>query len=1234
MADYTVTGQMTLDITPFLRSMMRAEQQLSKVERDLSRVDKLMEKISKRNTTLKIAADTRNAEAGIKRVEQQLNALENRTIRINTITDNAGGIPAAGNQTRTITTQFESVGEREVVEAIDRVGDAADRTGQDVARMAGHMDVARSRSGLMTAAILTLGTAAIPVVGVAAGVAGGLLGVLGTGIFAVGAAALGVIPAGKELTSVFEAQANVASALASGDIQKIALAYQQQQNAMAGLSAEGRTTVAMLTDLKTQFSEFGEASGLRDDVFNMFNNGIQLASSLMERAEPIAQQAVRGFRDLTALANERLETGAWDNWFRYVETESRGFITNWGTAVMNFTEGVGNMIIALDPLSDMVTNGFRGMSESFLQWSQTLDSNQSFQNFIQFVETNGPKVWETIKSIGSAFIDLGVALAPLGSTYLSVIKQFADILSALVSTPIGAFVVQMGVLAATVRTLGTALGVGGLIGSLGRFAPAAAGATAAAGGLGRVLGGAAAGAVAGGAARAAAGTGLAARAMGGLALAGRGAVAMLGGPWGVAITGAVVGMSLYSQKIAENQQRQREHIGDLANAATAQTLLGSAAGATGTKMTEQRDRIAELTAQTTAAEEKARGLSTAQYEVAATIDGSREAYLYAKEDLTLLTEEVKVAEAQSREYIAGLSPLEAAQLKVTIAQEAYNKALESNDTEGAAAAARVLAEAEGVLARETHLATQELMTQTEKTMAAFGGQMNLASAAINVSNAQLQAKDALKQYNEAIAAGKQGTDEFIVLENNLATAMMNSMGAAGENAATMATFMGVQDTAAISTVGMWTEMQRLVAEGGKVPPAMQGVWNSMQSAGAQTSMLTGVMDSLGLAVNQIPNSKAIHVESAAPEQIQLMRDLGLHVIQLPDGSIYVTADTQEALNRMAEVERDRDAQIKAIAETATAGGELDITARTRDSAVNQVPDTNAAERALENSARRRESEVSQFASVNAAENDMNNAARHRDSPVTQVPSVGGAEDAMNNAARHRDSPVTQVPSVTAAENDMNNAARHRDSPVTQQPNTGGAEWALTSTARWRESLINATANSGLAEAILNSTARTRTAVINAVVNGAQAVAAALPWTGGVVGGGGKGFWGGGLVQGAGTGLSDSIPAFTQRGPIAISNGEYIVRAAAVDKLGLSFMNMVNAGRIPPYRGGGQPVTSPGWGSSSSGRGSDDDGPSIGMVVEEGAVVVHNHFPTDTGTSVNRELSRLSSFGAFSGGRRN
>jgi hypothetical protein len=64
---------------------------------------------------------------------------------------------------------------------------------------------------------------------------------------------------------------------------------------------------------------------------------------------------------------------------------------------------------------------------------------------------------------------------------------------------------------------------------------------------------------------------------------------------------------------------------------------------------------------------------------------------------------------------------------------------------------------------------------------------------------------------------------------------------------------------------------------------------------------------------------------------------------------------------------------------------------------------------------------------------------------------------------------------------------------------------------------------------------------------------------------------GGLLRGPGTGTSDSILGVDPRTgtpTAAVSNGEYVVKASRVRQLGVSFMDMLNAGRLPGLRIGG------------------------------------------------------------------
>lgn len=81
--------------------------------------------------------------------------------------------------------------------------------------------------------------------------------------------------------------------------------------------------------------------------------------------------------------------------------------------------------------------------------------------------------------------------------------------------------------------------------------------------------------------------------------------------------------------------------------------------------------------------------------------------------------------------------------------------------------------------------------------------------------------------------------------------------------------------------------------------------------------------------------------------------------------------------------------------------------------------------------------------------------------------------------------------------------------------------------------------------------------------------------------------GGGSIAGAGSGTSDSIPAM-------LSNGEYVLTAASVNRLGIPFLDKLNAGDFPGYNDGGLVLAGAYTGGGNS-SGGDSEGGLLGKV---------------------------------------
>lgn len=99
-------------------------------------------------------------------------------------------------------------------------------------------------------------------------------------------------------------------------------------------------------------------------------------------------------------------------------------------------------------------------------------------------------------------------------------------------------------------------------------------------------------------------------------------------------------------------------------------------------------------------------------------------------------------------------------------------------------------------------------------------------------------------------------------------------------------------------------------------------------------------------------------------------------------------------------------------------------------------------------------------------------------------------------------------------------------------------------------------------------------------------------------GGAAGLAGGGLVTGPGSATSDSIPA-------RLSDGEFVVRAAAVRAVGLDTLASINRGfKIPSIAGVGIPRFAEGGLVQGSGTGKDPMDLQLGISLDEGLVLKH------------------------------
>jgi hypothetical protein len=302
------------------------------------------------------------------------------------------------------------------------------------------------QTGLALApALVPLGAAAVPALA-------GLTTQLG---FAAGAAGVSLL--------AFQGVGDALGALNDYQLEPSAENFAKMREEMATLGPAGREFVRILQDARPELQRLQDVA--QAGMFPEAADGLEDLLSVMPRFERVVGSMAEAVGDLFAEAGDNLADPRWLDFFTYLETEAQPIIGDMGRSLGNFFEGFTNGVMAFDPLTQMFSDGMLEASRSFREWTDGLDRNDSFIEFVDYIRTNTPQALDTLGALGDALVDFVKAAAPVGAASLPIIEALAEGLSAIAESPVGPVLVTT---AAAVGTLGRSMALLRAVGITGQ----------------------------------------------------------------------------------------------------------------------------------------------------------------------------------------------------------------------------------------------------------------------------------------------------------------------------------------------------------------------------------------------------------------------------------------------------------------------------------------------------------------------------------------------------------------------------------------------------------------------------------------------------------------------------------------------------------------------------------------------------------------------------------------------
>lgn len=212
------------------------------------------------------------------------------------------------------------------------------------------------------------------------------------------------------------------------------------------------------------------AGPMLETISKSFGNFMKGFFSMIEAFGPLAESTSAGFLKMSegfaTWAAGLGESAKFQAFVDYVNENMPKVKSIFGDAI----QGMINTFAAFAPSSADMMTSLQDMMARFKEWSSTLSENQGFQNFVDYVKENGPKVVDLIGNITQFIVELGSAFAPSGSSMLDLINRFLEWSTAMMDNhpwigKVMAAVVILGgaLLAITPHILGIQALFGGMI---------------------------------------------------------------------------------------------------------------------------------------------------------------------------------------------------------------------------------------------------------------------------------------------------------------------------------------------------------------------------------------------------------------------------------------------------------------------------------------------------------------------------------------------------------------------------------------------------------------------------------------------------------------------------------------------------------------------------------------------------------------------------------------------------
>lgn len=254
----------------------------------------------------------------------------------------------------------------------------------------------------MQGSLITVSPAIVPILSAAVGLVGSLgpmIGVMGASTFA--------------LATAFGFAGTAAIAFGAAAVPTIKQLFSET----AKLNAVQQKARDSFDKFKSTWSEITKS--IEKPVLQAFTKAFAAFNTILDMSRPLFKSAAEAVNNLMTSFNQSLNTAPVKAFFDYLNKQGGPMLETLGKAVGNFLQGFMSMMTAFGPLAETTAQGFLNMSKGFATWAAGLSKSEKFQQFISYVQENMPKIRAIFRDALAGIIYFFAAFGPMSSDMMS-----------------------------------------------------------------------------------------------------------------------------------------------------------------------------------------------------------------------------------------------------------------------------------------------------------------------------------------------------------------------------------------------------------------------------------------------------------------------------------------------------------------------------------------------------------------------------------------------------------------------------------------------------------------------------------------------------------------------------------------------------------------------------------------------------------------------------------------------